>query len=53
MFHDVLNKKRNYFRVKKITTFQKAKNRIFPRGKLSFTFLGENEPRNNVSFCSR
>ena len=39
MFHDVLNKKRNYFRVKKITTFQKAKNRIFPRGKLSFTFF--------------
>ena len=53
MFHDVLNKKRNYFRVKKITTFQKAKNRIFQGANFLLLFLGENEPRNNVSFCSR
>ena len=61
MFHYVLDKK-NYFRVKK-KTFYRAKNRNFPKGlthdfcqkiqKFSFIFLEQNEPKNNVSRCSR
>ena len=55
MFHDVLDKKK-LFQSKKVTTFQKAKNRIFPNGlthdfsqkiqNVSFSFWGENDPRN-------
>ena len=62
MFHDVLHKK-ELFQSKKVTIFQKAENRIFPNGlthdfcqkiqNFPFSFFGPNEPRNNVSRCSR
>ena len=46
-----------------MTTFQKAKNRIFAKGlthdfcqkmqNFPFLFWEQNEPRNNVSLCAR
>ena len=54
MFHDVLNKKRNYFRVKILQLFRRPKIAFFQgENVLLLFFLGENEPRNNISFCSR
>ena len=53
MFHDVLNKKRNYFRAKKLQLFRRPKIAFFQGENFLLLFLGENEPRNNVSFCSR
>ena len=53
MFHDVLNKKRKYFRVKKWQLFRRPKIAFFQGANFLLLFLGENEPRNNVSFCSR
>ena len=55
--------KRNYFRVKKKTTFQKANTGNFAKGlahafcqkmqNFLLLFLEQNEPRNNVSVCFR
>ena len=53
MFHDVLNKKRNYFRVKRLQLFRRPKIAFFQGENFLLLFLGENEPRKNVSFCSR
>ena len=63
MFHDVLDKKETILEWKKKTTFQKANTGNFAKGlahafcqkmqNFLLLFLEQNEPRNNVSRCSR
>ena len=62
MFHDVLDKKETIYQYKN-DNFSKGQKSQYSKGvnswflsknaKFSFTFFKQNEPRNNVSLCSR
>ena len=62
MFHDVLDKKETIYDYKN-DNFSKGQKSQYSKGvnswflsknaKFSFTFFKQNEPRNNVSLCSR
>ena len=62
MFHDVLDKKETIYHYKN-DNFSKGQKSQYSKGvnswflsknaKFSFTFFKQNEPRNNVSLCSR